>query len=174
MTKNGRSKANPARRHRTPSHEPPPREPDEVAPGADDGATGLPGAPSTTDPNGRDDLGRFGPGNAHSRGHAGHRKVSEMRRAALEAETPVRVARVMAKLFDLAEAGDVSAAKVYLENVVGRPIQGVEISGPDGSPLERSAELATALGAALSPFSEEVRFAVLGVIKRAVHAERAV
>jgi hypothetical protein len=175
---NGKVPRNP----RPASHSPPSRAPqDEATPAAangsasmaDDASTGLLGAlapPSSPDPNGRDELGRFGPGNTLSRGHAGHRKVSEMRRAALAAETPDRVATVIGKLYDLAAEGDVPAAKVYLETVIGKSVQGVEISGPDGSPLERSAELSAALGAALSPFSEEVRFAVLGTIKRAVHA----
>ena len=140
-----------------------------VKPGSD----GRDGPPSTPDPNGRDELGRFGPGNTLSRGHAGHRKVSEMRRAALEAETPVRVAVVISKLHELACEGDVAAAKVYLETVIGKAIQGVEISGPDGGPIERSADVASALSAALSPFSEEVRFAVIATLKRTINARHA-
>lgn len=161
---------------RTPPAEPVPPGPDGSTPGPDDSATvhaDAPGGPpSSSVSNGRDILGRFGSGNAYGKGHAGHKRMAELRGAVLSAATPEIVAALTRKLAVLALGGDVAAARLLLEYSCGKSIQPVEISGPDGSPLERSAELSTVLGAALSPFSEEVRFAVLGVIKRAVDAGR--
>jgi hypothetical protein len=59
----------------------------------------------------------------------------ELRAALLEAADGETVARVGRKLAELAEGGDVQAAKVWLEYVVGRPPQALELSGPFGSPL---------------------------------------
>jgi hypothetical protein len=59
----------------------------------------------------------------------------ELRQALLDAADPAAVARVGRKLAELAEAGDVQAAKVFLEYACGRPAQAVELSGPDGEPL---------------------------------------
>jgi hypothetical protein len=99
--------------------------------------------------------------------------MAELRSAVLEAATPEILSAVTRKLAMLAlQENDVAAARLLLEYACGKAPQAIELSGPDGSPLERSAELSAALGAALSPFSEEVRFAVLGVIRKAVHAGR--
>ena len=166
------------RRTRTPAREPSAAGAENVPPGPADRSTGgtegqgVP--PSSPVSNGRDNLGRFGAGNAHGKGHAGHKRMAELRGAVLEAATPEVVSAITKKLAMLAlQEGDVAAARLVLEYSCGKPIQGIELSGPEGEPLARSAELSTALGAALSPFSEEVRFAVLGVIKRAVDAGRA-
>jgi hypothetical protein len=36
---------------------------------------------------------------------------------------------------ELALAGDITAARLYLEYCVGRPVQALELSGPDGEKL---------------------------------------
>jgi hypothetical protein len=174
--KNGRHK-----RPRTTSHVPrdatTPAGLDGSTPTAADAATGrldaLAAPPSSTVSNGRDSRGRFGPSNAYGKGHAGHKRMAELRGAVLEAATPEILFALTRTLAKLALEGDVAAARLLLEYSCGKSVQPVEIAGHDGGPLERSAELSTALGAALSPFSEEVRFAVLGVIRKAVHAGRA-
>jgi hypothetical protein len=118
--------------------------------------------------------GLFAKGNKLASGNPGHKRMAELRGAVLEAATPEIVAAVTKKLAMLAlQEGDVAAARLLLEYACGKAPQAIELSGPEGEPLAHSAELSTALGAALSPFSEEVRFAVLGVIKRAVDAGRA-
>jgi hypothetical protein len=42
---------------------------------------------------------------------------------------------ITAKLAELAEAGDVQAARLWLEYTIVKPIPAVELSGPDGEPL---------------------------------------
>jgi hypothetical protein len=134
----------------------------------------LAGHPSNPALDGRDRLGRFEPGNAIGRGHVVNRKLSELRRVALAAETPEQVAGVIAKLRELAMDGDTAAAKIYVETMIGKPVQGVEITGADGERLGQDAgSIFAALSMALGPFPEEVRFAVLGAMKRAVDAGRA-
>jgi hypothetical protein len=100
--------------------------------------------------------------------------MAELRSAVLEAATPEILSAVTRKLAMLAlQENDVAAARLLLEYSCGKPVQGVEISGPGGGPLERSADVASALSAALSPFSEEVRFAVIATLKRTIDAGRA-
>jgi hypothetical protein len=61
-----------------------------------------------------------------------------LRRAWLAAATPERVEALADKLFELALTGDVQAARVWLEHVIGKPLQAVEVSGPDRAPLKLS------------------------------------
>jgi hypothetical protein len=99
--------------------------------------------------------GRFAPGNRASRGNPLARRMFQLRRSLLDAADPEAVARVGRKLAALAEAGDVQAAKVWLDYVVGRPAQAVELSGPAGEPLGVDlGGLHAALMATLAPFPE--------------------
>jgi hypothetical protein len=84
---------------------------------------------------GRTREGRFGPGNQYARGNPQNRRVAEFRQSLLDATDSDTVVRVGKTLSDLAVAGDVTAAKVWLEFVIGKPPQAVELSGPDGEPL---------------------------------------
>jgi hypothetical protein len=61
--------------------------------------------------------------------------MRELRIALLDAATPEKVQAVGDKLVELALAGDVGAAKVWLDHVVGRPPQSVAITDADGEPL---------------------------------------
>jgi hypothetical protein len=94
-------------------------------------------------PNGRQSDGRFATGNKHSLGHAGNRRQRELRAALIEAATPEKVKAVEEALHELAVGGDVAAAKVWLDHVVGKPVQALEVSGPDGQALDLPAIVST-------------------------------
>jgi hypothetical protein len=75
-------------------------------------------APAT---NGRDANGRFVQGNAGGPGNPFYRKQVEFRRAVLELFTPEDVMSLLRVMLALGRNGDVAAAKVFLEYVVGKP-----------------------------------------------------
>ena len=114
-------------------------------------------------PNGRDVDGRFTPGNAIGKGNPGNRRQRELRAALIEAATPEKVKAVEEALHELAVGGDVAAAKVWLDHVVGKPLQAVEVSGPDGQALGMEVVM-TAVLAALAPYPE-ARLAVAARLK---------
>jgi hypothetical protein len=108
-----------------------------------------------TAPNGRFENGRFAPGNNLAKGNPHARRMHELRRALLDAVDPETVQDVTQKLAELARGGDVPAAKLLLEYVVGKPVQSVELSGPDGEPLGIDfGSIQTSLLNALAPFPE--------------------
>ena len=67
----------------------------------------------------RDRLGRFQPGTAPGPGRAAH--TQEHRAAMREAVTPEDVRSILGTLKDLALAGDINAARLVLDRVLGRP-----------------------------------------------------
>ena len=94
-----------------------------------------------TDPNGgngRDASGRFAKGNPGGPGPAFPRRVAELRAAILDAVTPADVIDVIRALVKAAKGGDVAAAKVFLDRVLGTPLA-VDV-------LERIEELEDQLG----------------------------
>ena len=93
--------------------------------------------------NGRDARGLFQAGNQIAKGHVGNARMRELRRTLVEAATPEKVKAVEESLHELAVGGDVAAAKVWLDHVVGKPVQAVELSGPDGQALDLPAIVAT-------------------------------
>ncbi len=70
---------------------------------------------------GRDANGRFAPGNRCGAGNPFYRKQAELRRAVLTLFTPEDVASLLRVMLALGRNGDVAAAKVFLEYVVGKP-----------------------------------------------------
>ena len=88
--------------------------------------------------NGRLLDGRFAAGNKISKGNLGNMRMKKLRRSLLDATSAEDVKAVGSKLLELAKGGDVAAAKVWLDHVIGRPKEAVEISGPDGSTLDLS------------------------------------
>ena len=116
-----------------------------------------------TNPNGRHVDGRFTPGNAIGKGNPGNRRQRELRAALIEAATPEKVKAVEEALYELAVGGDVAAAKVWLDHVVGKPVQAVELAGPDGQALGMEVVM-TAVLAALAPYPE-ARLAVAARLK---------
>jgi hypothetical protein len=79
--------------------------------------------------------GRFGKGNRFGRGNPYLVRVHALRAKLAECATDDDLTRIVRKLSDLAAEGDVSAARLWLEYAVGRPVQALELSGPDGEPL---------------------------------------
>jgi len=78
-----------------------------------------------TDPNGangRDANGRFAKGNPGGPGPAFPRRVAELRAAILDAVTPADVVDVIRALVKAAKGGDVAAAKVFLDRLLGTPL----------------------------------------------------
>ena len=93
--------------------------------------------PSQNGLNGRDEKGRFAPGNPGGPGNPHARKVGKLRSAMLNAVTEAELTAVIKKLVDLAKSGNVPAAKEVLDRCLGRPVE--------ADLLERLDELETML-----------------------------
>jgi hypothetical protein len=114
-------------------------------------------------PNGRDARGLFAPGNTIAKGNVGNARMKSLRRTLIGCVTPEKVAEVEATLYRLAVGGDVAAIKTWLDHVIGRPVQAVELSGLDGQALGMEVVI-TAVLAALAPYPE-ARLAVAARLK---------
>jgi hypothetical protein len=91
-------------------------------------------APSTPTPNHKAN-GDFAPGNKASRGDP-HRAHTAMLRAAFhKANTPEDMAEAAKVCKSLALSGDMAAMKLWLEYLLGKPSQAVEVTGEAGEPL---------------------------------------
>ena len=123
-------------------------------------------------PNGRDPVtGYFGKGNNFSRGNAGARRMQELRQAVLDAVTVDQVKAVINKLAEQATSGDVSAARVFLEQVIGKPHQALELSGPAGEALGLDmASLTTTILEALADYPE-AKILVAAALQRQNNAD---
>ena len=82
-------------------------------------ATTTPAADPQTGPDtGHDKKGRFTAGNKCSRG----RKVTELRRALLDAVTPEDIRAIVAAVVEKAKEGDLQAISLLLDRCIGRPM----------------------------------------------------
>ncbi len=70
----------------------------------------------------RDEAGRFLPGNPGGPGNPYAKQVAEVRAALLDAVTPEQVKQVVRALVDAAVKGQVAAAKVLLDRLLGPPV----------------------------------------------------
>ena len=114
-------------------------------------------------PNGRSLDGRFAAGNQAAAGNPINRRMKELRRALLDSASPEDVKEVGKTLLELATGGDVQAARVWLEFVIGKPPQALEVSGPDGQAPVMEV-VTTAVLVALAPYPE-ARLAVAAGLK---------
>ncbi len=69
------------------------------------------------------ETGRFLPGNGGGPGNPYAARVAELRSALLEAVTPGDLAAIVRSLVQAARSGDVAAAKLVFERVLGRPLE---------------------------------------------------
>ena len=78
---------------------------------------------TTNGDRGRDPRGRFTKGNPGGPGNPFYRRQAAFRRTVQAAFTPEDAVSVLNKMRDLALEGDVAAAKVFLEYVIGKPTE---------------------------------------------------
>jgi hypothetical protein len=74
-----------------------------------------------TDVNGRSENGRFAPGNSFARGNPTARHAQRLRQLFVTAVTEDDVKAIVAKLVELAKAGDIQAANLLLTRALGKP-----------------------------------------------------
>ena len=93
--------------------------------------------PSPNGGNGRDDKGRFLPGNGGGPGNPLAKRSNELRSMLLAAVTEADLAAVVKTLVDQARAGEPWAVKEFMDRVMGRPLQSVDldVSGGGGHTL---------------------------------------
>jgi hypothetical protein len=114
---------------------------------------------------GRNNVGHFVKGNSVAKGNPQAKRMAELRKAAREAATEEDVQALIRKMGEMGRDGDVPAAKVYLEYTVGKPVQGIELSGADGDPMRLDmANLTTVIMQALNPHPE-ARYAVAAALR---------
>jgi hypothetical protein len=125
-------------------------------------------------PNGRDTSGRFVVGNKCSNALTYHKRIYNLRRAIIAASTPKDIMEIVQKLAELAKAGDVAAAKVYLDYVVGRPPRMIELTvdtgGYDAAGAARTREQAAAELEAWNP-AQKARFEAMLETTQPGHSE---
>ena len=138
----------------------------EAAPGAPSQPCGGRGAPSdmkdatdSPDTNGGQDYlrgsdGRFSAGNRGGPGSGRGRRIREYREAIRAAASAEDVAAVVAKLVELARAGDVAASREVLDRVLGRPGQAVDPVGLSLPQIKCSADASAAASEILRALGE--------------------
>jgi len=77
---------------------------------------------STNGSNGRGPDGRFLPGNSGGPGNPFAKRTAELRSALVSAVTPADIKAVAKSLIKLAKGGDVAAARLLLDKVIGQSI----------------------------------------------------
>ena len=80
-------------------------------------------APSANGSNGRDESGRFLPGNPGGPGNPHAAQVGRLRSALLGAVTPEDMRAVSLALVEKARDGDIASARVLFDRVLGKPIE---------------------------------------------------
>ena len=79
---------------------------------------------------GRDERGRFAKGNPGGPGNPLAQKATEMRQAAMDAIGPEHVGAILRKVARKALEGDLRAARIVLDRVLGRPREEADIAAP--------------------------------------------
>jgi hypothetical protein len=104
--------------------------------------------------------GYFLPGNRRAAGSVGGgnpntKRMGELKRALLDCGSVEAVQELYRVLMDAARDGDVQAAKLLLDHLVGRPSQAIELTGSGGDPVRVDmASLTAVLLSSLEPFPD--------------------
>jgi hypothetical protein len=85
--------------------------------------------PLPTDDSGRDKKGRFGKGNRAGQGNPKHRKIQKLKSALLDAVSAADIKSVVKQLVKSAKDGDVQAAKLLFDRVIGPIKEKIDLSG---------------------------------------------
>jgi hypothetical protein len=89
--------------------------------------------------NGRDERGLFRPGNTISKGVGGNpngKRMAEYKRALIACGSEADIQKLYSTLMVAALDGDVQAAKLLLDHLVGRPTTTVEVTGNGAAPIQ--------------------------------------
>jgi hypothetical protein len=120
--------------------------------------------------NGRSESGRFVRGNRESVGHRPNRRAAELKAMLMAAASPDDLRAILLKLAEMAKGGDVQAARVYLDHVVGRPVQAVQVEMEvDELPPVNVAAILHLIGDAMTAEfggTEDARIRVAAVFRR--------
>jgi hypothetical protein len=84
---------------------------------------------------GRTDGGLFAKGNQISRGHQGHRRATELKQALMACATDEDIRALYAAMLAAAKGGDVAAARLLLDHLIGKPRETIEVSAGDGQAI---------------------------------------
>ena len=109
------------------------------------------------DNGGRNDSGRFAPGNRGGPGNPYARRVAQLRSTMLATVTDDDIRAIVAKLVEQAKSGDLAASKLVLDRCLGRELEPVDPDLVDVHEWENqrkhiSAERDRQLGAMLGAF----------------------
>lgn len=85
---------------------------------------------------GRNANGTFTKGHRFAKGNPFARQQGALRTQLYAAVTTSDFKDILDKLLALAKEGNIPAAKLLLEHLIGKPVQAVHLSGPDGEKLE--------------------------------------
>jgi len=79
--------------------------------------------------------GTFAPGNRFAKGNPNARRMYRARKTVLKAVSSDQLTEIMSALVNKAKGGDVTAARLVLEYVLGKP-QAYELPEPDALPVQ--------------------------------------
>jgi hypothetical protein len=87
--------------------------------------------------NGRDERGLFKPGNQFSKGFGNPsvRRMAALKKAFIECVTEEDVRKLYASLLAAALDGDTQSARLIMDHALGKPVQALEVTGTEGSPV---------------------------------------
>jgi hypothetical protein len=111
--------------------------------------------------------GYFRPGNrlGGQGGNPNAKRMAELKRALIACGTEDDIQKLYKTLMAAALGGDVQAAKLLLDHLVGRPSQSIEVTGIEGDPVKIDmANLTTVILGALSSHPE-ARYAVAAALR---------
>lgn len=112
--------------------------------------------PSETAHNGRgrDTCGRFAAGNKIAKGNPQARKMARLRGALLRTVTIEDIQEIVTTLLKLAKEGDVQAAKIILERVLGKPDQSLDVMMTATTPVRSPEEIRAQISAEIDAMHE--------------------
>jgi hypothetical protein len=83
----------------------------------------------------RDEKGRVKPGSRLATGNVGRTRMAMLRRTLIKAVSPDKVRQAEAKLFEMFMDGDTTAARIWMDHVLGKPLTQVEVTSRGGQSL---------------------------------------
>lgn len=80
----------------------------------------------------RDEKGRVLPGSKLGKGNLARGRMAKLKRVLINSVSPQKVLQAEAKLFSLFMDGDMQAAKLWMDHVLGKPLTQIEMTSRSG------------------------------------------